>query len=1014
MESSALLLVWLFLWSGASVADGGAGVPLLAGQDMHLRSPEMTVYTDPGTPWDHIMGFSGGVNVTIGDNQLSGKEGYIWLKVQGGPSRNPSERYYQAYLYLEGSVSIEQGPRSKTTALKQSTVQGADSLITQFLVTGDVFAVSDQRSEAAFALLRSDPIYQRGITALSPLAFGPGIPKGAQVPRVPRLGIASGAEAAALTTPGVGTEAATALGASPQVAAEPVVSYPVHLASVWEPTSKVEKTTLADGQEVVIASGRFYLWQKQSEDKMIEFMADSVVLYLEPEQFDLTSEQKGRELGRGQIRTAYLSGNIVFTESDRTVRADEIFYDYRNQRALIVNASMRVFDENRGMPVYLRAEKLARVSKSMFEAENIQLTSSEFYLPQVSMNASKMILLTEEPSVQQRDAVAQDSAATQYDGRLYDVRGKYGNFTFFKWPMMRTNFVRPDLPISQVRFGNDSDYGTFLETRWKLARLLGMKDLPGVESRFALDYFSKRGYGTGVDAEYETDDSFGNVIGYVMKDRGEDDLGRAYLDEDGNPRRNIDPGEDIRGRFSFRHRQYLPDDWQLTVEASYISDRNFLEWMYRDEFYSDKGQETLVYLKKIWDNQGFSILNKVRINDFETMTEELPTIEYHRTGQSFWDHNFTFYSDTQVSRLRERFDEENPKPAGDRGDADFYSFATTRNEVDLPLTLGTFKLVPFAAGTYGYEDRNGYDLDLMGRARDREDNVLLGETGIRGSTMFWKEDPTVRSKFWDVRGIRHSVTPYFETAAYQPSDSAIDMRDYFHTGVTQVWQTHRGREDKMYTVDWMRLDVNGTWLGDDADSAIDPLRMYGPSWFVYNDPSIPLLRRRDYRYYGIARDSLNADYEWRVSDTFTLLSDTNYDIESGQVQQLDLGVNRFVYPDISYYLGSRYLRPIVVDIPSEGVHEQGSHSVIGALTWKMSSRYTVTFSQEYNFDFGKNVSSDLTVVRQYHRMFYAVSFSIDESLKRNAVMFSIWPQGVKELAIGSRRYAGLSSATRQE
>ena len=992
MESSALLLVWLFLWSGASVAD----VPLLAGQDMHLRSPEMTIYAEPDAPWDHVMGFSGGVNVTIGDNQLSGKEGFIWLKVQGGELRSPSERYYQAYLYLEGSVSIQQGPRSKTTALKQSLVDGADSLVTQFLVTGDVFAVSDKRTEAAFALLRSEPVYQRGIAALSPLAFGPEIPKGAQVPQVPHIGslpagIAGAAEAVDKASPGTSES--------------PVLSYPVHLASVWEPTSKIEKTTLADGQEVIIASGRFYIWQKQSEDRMIEFLADNVVLYLESQQFELAVEKKGSELGSGQIRTVYLSGNIVYTESERTVRADEIYYDFRNHRALIVNASLRTYDEKRGLPIYLRAEKLGRVSNNLFEGENIQLTSSEFYLPQVSLTASKMVLLTEEQSVEQRDA-----AATQYDGRLYDVRGKFGDTTFFKWPMVRTNFARPDIPLSRIRVGSDSEYGTFVETRWKLARLLGLKDPEGVDSRFALDYYSDRGYGTGVDAEYETDNAYGSMIGYVMSDRGKDDLGRSDYDEDGNLRRNVEPDQDIRGRFSFRHRQYLPDDWQLTVETSYISDRNFLEWMYRDEFYTDKSQETLVYLKKVWDNQGFSILSKVRINDFETMTEELPTIEYHRTGQSFWDHRLTWYSDTQLSRLRERYDEDMANP----GKGGFYSFATTRNEVDLPLTLGTFKLVPFAAGTYGFEDRNGYHVDLSGRETDREDNVLLGETGLRGSTMFWKADPTVRSQFWDVRGLRHSITPYFEAATYHPSDSAIDNRDYFHAGVTQIWQTHRGREDKVYSVDWMRLDINGTWLSDDADSSIGPAKTYGPSWFVYNDPSIPLLRRRDYQYYGMARDSVNADYEWRISDTYTLLSDANYDIDSGQIQQLDVGVNRYVFPDISYYLGSRYLRPLLLDIPEEGISEQGSHSVVGAVTWQLNSRYTVTFSQEYNFDFGKNVSSDLTVIRRYHRMFYGVSFSIDESLKRNSVMFSVWPQGVKELAVGSRRYASLTGGITEE
>ncbi len=82
---------------------------------------------------------------------------------------------------------------------------------------------------------------------------------------------------------------------------------------------------------------------------MIEFLADSVVLYLEKGQFELASERTGSELGRGQVRTVYLSGSIVFTESERTVRAEEIYYDFRNQRALIVNASMRVFDEKRAI-----------------------------------------------------------------------------------------------------------------------------------------------------------------------------------------------------------------------------------------------------------------------------------------------------------------------------------------------------------------------------------------------------------------------------------------------------------------------------------------------------------------------------------------------------------------------------------------------------------------------------------------------------------------------------------------
>ena len=106
--------------------------------------------------------------------------------------------------------------------------------------------------------------------------------------------------------------------------------YPVHIASVWESAAKIEITHLPDGQQVIIASGRFYLWQQQSQGRMVEFMADNVVLYLEKDRFDLAVERRGNELGSGQIRKVYLSGNIVLTEADRTVLAYELFYDLKS------------------------------------------------------------------------------------------------------------------------------------------------------------------------------------------------------------------------------------------------------------------------------------------------------------------------------------------------------------------------------------------------------------------------------------------------------------------------------------------------------------------------------------------------------------------------------------------------------------------------------------------------------------------------------------------------------------
>ena len=92
----------------------------------------------------------------------------------------------------------------------------------------------------------------------------------------------------------------------------------------------------------------------------------------------------------------------------------------------------------------------------------------------------------------------------------------------------------------------------------------------------------------------------------------------------------------------------------MTTGFSYISDENFLESFYRNEFHSGVAQETYIYLKRIEDNWGVSILGKARINDFADKLEEMPSVKYQVVGGSLFDDKFTLYSDSEVSRLRQR------------------------------------------------------------------------------------------------------------------------------------------------------------------------------------------------------------------------------------------------------------------------------------------------------------------------------------------------------------------------
>jgi len=156
--------------------------------------------------------------------------------------------------------------------------------------------------------------------------------------------------------------------------------------------------------------------------------------------------------------------------------------------------------------------------------------------------------------------------------------------------------------------------------------------------------------------------------------------------------------------------------------------------------------------------------------------------------------------------------------------------------------------------------------------------------------------------------------------------------------------------------------------------------------------------------FGPRRNYFGADLAVHLSDTTAALSDMNFDMQSGVVQQFNIGLSRLQWPNLQFYLGSRYLRRI------EALDEKGSNAFTFAATYVLDPRYRVVFSQQFDFDYGENCRSDIALIRRYHRMYWGLTLSVDESLDSQAIVFSIWPQGVPELAIGPRRYMGLGGS----
>jgi len=978
-----ILVFWAVLWVPASWAIEAEKAELFVGQDLHLRGRELISHQlDTG---GYALVFTDGFSMSIGANEFSSGTAVVWLESLSAEFVGRGPAGYRATVYLRGKVSQEKAVGARTTDLSQAAIEDGGAMVVWFVVSGEVLVTADKREVADPGGLE---LYKKALGGLRAAGIGERIVESAvEKPRPQKPG-----EEAAKVEDG-----------------EPQFRYPINLAPAGEVRPKLRGTEDPNERGIATVIGRFYLWQKQDEEGgLLELQANNAVIFYSSEALESEQKQSRPEdvLARGAVKGIYLSGDVLMTNGQRTIRADELYYDFERKKAIIKNAEMRTFGVSEGIPIYVRAAELRQEAENKFSAENVTLTTDEFYRPQISLSASS-ISITDTTSADER----QDGATkSSYDAQMRDVRFDVYGRTIFYWPRVRSNLERPDIPLKSAHIGKSSRWGWMTETRWYLARLLGLAEPEGTDSTLAVDYYGKRGIGIGVDIEYARENYFGRMLGYVIDDNGKDRLGRH------TSRKNLEPERELRGRFQWRHRQFLPYNWQLTGEVSYASDLNFIESYYRNEFNVGKEQETLLHLKRIEDNWGLSFLTKIRINDFVNKLEELPTAEFHWTGQSFFNDRLTFYSDTQVSRFRQRYASSNKTPDPQQ----FFSFATTRNEVDMPLTLGKAKVVPFVAGTLAYEDRFGFVSELDGGTGSRQDDVWYGETGVRVSPQpSWRVFPDAKSRLWDVDQLRHIVGPYLTAVSYTQSESVIEQRDVLNVGISQRLQTKRGTGNRRRTVDWMRLNTDVTWVNDSGSASA------GADRFIWNKPFIPTINtygsaapgvlqqdRRGTAIYGPRRNYFGADYSWRLSDTTAVLSDMNFDMQSGVVQQFNVGFSRMRWPNLSYYLGSRYLRRItVLDPVTRGVLQRGSNAFVFAITYVLDPRYTVVFSQQIDFDYGATVASEITLIRRYHRMYWGLTLRTDESLDEQGIVFSIWPQGVPDLSVGPRRYMGLGGST---
>ncbi|MCA9229234.1 MAG: hypothetical protein KDA57_01170 [Planctomycetales bacterium] len=725
----------------------------------------------------------------------------------------------------------------------------------------------------------------------------------------------------------------------------------------------------------------------------------------------------------------YMEGNIEFRQGDRVVYADRMFYDIRRQVGVILNAELLtplpMVDgyEYQGL-VRLRAAAIRQIDQSHFSATNALITTSRLEEPTYHFGANEIAFediqtqvfdpRTGEPLVDHRQMA-------ESRGNFVYVRG----IPVFYWPTFATDLRKPSFFIDGVRVGSDRVFGTQVATDLDAYQLFGIRNAPqGTDWGLSIDYLSDRGIGHGTTFEYNRPD----FLGFNGQANGQWDswgISDEGLDNLGFGRRTIVPEKDYRFRLFGQHRQRLQSGWELTGELGWTSDRTFLEQYYESEWDEQPDPRTGLRLKRLADNRSLSIEANAQVNEFFTETQWLPRADHYWLGESLFGDRLTWFEHSQAAYANINI-ADTPTNATLAGQFSLLPWEevipgsgipisgngerlVTRQEIDLPLSLGPVKVVPFALG----------ELAHWGEALDGDDiQRAFIHTGVRASVPFWAAFPEVQDSLFNLNGLAHKVVfdaelsyadanqDLVDLPLYDPLDdtSIIEMRRRvlngtlaptitslkfdprlyaFRSGIqgtvtsptTEIaddlmalrmgmrhrWQTKRGGPGRQHIVDWLTIDSNATWFPNDS---------------------------RD--NFGQDIGLVDYDLRWHLGDRFTIVSDGAADFFGDGLRTISGGVllNR---PS----RGNAYVGLRSINGPIE------SNVLMGSYSYRMSPKWISTAGATFDLSDTGSIGQSFSMTRVGESLLVTMGINADTGKDNIGIRFLVEPRFLPKLRLTS-------------
>ncbi len=918
------------------IARGEDWTDTLVSDDIYIRGNQINAFTDGDESVSVVVGE---FRLVIGGRVITGNEAVIWISQ---PPSAPETRH-DLTIYVRGDVRISDPAGGVTTDdVALLTIQQAGQLVS--------------KGEISTESVSGSPLYQRALEARK-------------------------AESPATINPEVAPEPLDGITPS-QIAPEPKpddMLPPVPINFHFDSFS----STVHGSRRYTIAHGNVYISRgAPSSNEFVELTGQSAVLISEKRPIrqvnvpwatkmeGVATDLPGPQDMPETLTGVYLEGDVIIRRGEQMMRSSSAYYDLGSDRALIIDPVFRTVQAQREIPIYIRADEARLLSIREWWFKNARTTSSDMFSPSYHIGASQAYLMDTTPYDELGVRLGERSMSVSHWNATFNI----GSVPIMYSPFGTSDFQQGHTALRNVNIAHDGDeFGWGVETDWHLFSLFGLVKPEGFTGKYELDVF-QRGFKTAVELDYERPAYSGYAMGVIFSDQ-------VQLDSFGDERKDIAAPEG-RGRLQFRHKQFLPKDWQVQLELSYLSDRNFLEQFYYSEFSAGKDQETLIYARKQKDNWAFTSLMKYRLNRFQTQFESLPDLGLFLIGEPLVDDQLTYFGQTNAGFLRLKFANVLKEP-----DSNFFPRINSRHEIDWPVKLGPINIVPYAVGRLSYL----FEEEVFDGADCRQ----YGQVGIKANTHIWRIHESVSSRLWDLNKIKHIITP--EVVAFVADEIGPGKGVFgplfrlgknqlsgLSVGIHQRWQTKRGQLGEEEIVDWLRWDVDAAWFYNQderfqhqVDGEFIPTAD-GKFFFSRPENSTP-------------RNHIRSNVMMALSDSTSILADVNYDLHSDTLRRANAGLSVVRNPRFSYYLGGRY------------IEESDSMAATVGMKYKINSKYSIDVLEQYDFKFegGQSSATTISLTRKMERWYATFTYAYAAANKNTTFFVSIWHEGLPEAPLES-------------